>query len=222
MPEFRGGDSLGLWRRSRRVEELITRHLELVERTVLKFEETLFAYLDEGPARAGELAEETHRLEAQADDVRRQVATELMGGALLASMRGEFLELIERIDRVANLAESVLYFALLQQITLPDLLEPQVRGIGERTAEMMVEVREAIHALFTNREEVLEHTKAVEELESEIDGLERKAIEEIFQLELELAERLQLREFVSRLADISDEIEDLSDQVEIIIATRRV
>jgi uncharacterized protein Yka (UPF0111/DUF47 family) len=49
---------LAFWRRSRRVEELIARHLELVERTVLKFQEALFAYLDEGRKRAGELAEQ--------------------------------------------------------------------------------------------------------------------------------------------------------------------
>lgn len=204
------------------MEEGITRHLELVGRTVLKCEEALFAYLDEGPERAGELAEETHRLEAQADDVRREVAMELMGGALLASMRGEFLELIERTDRVANRAESLLYFILLQQIAVPEQLAPSLRAISEKTVEMMAETRGAIHALFTDREAALERTRTIERLESEIDGLERGAIEQIFQSELELAERLQLREFVSRLADISDEIEDLSDQIEIIVATRRV
>lgn len=213
---------MALWRRSRRVEEGITRHLELVGRTVLKFEEALFAYLDESRERAGELAEETHHLEAQADDVRREVAMELMGGALLASMRGEFLELIERTDRVANRAESLLYFILLQRVTIPDPLKPSLREIGEQTVEMMAEMRAAIHALFTNREEALEHSRSIERMESEIDGLERKEIEQIFQLELELAEQLQLRELVSRLADISDEIEDLSDQVEVIVATRRV
>lgn len=212
---------MAFWRRSRRVEELIARHLELVERTVLKFQEALFAYLDEGRKRAGELAEETHHLEAQADDVRREVAMELMGGALLASMRGEFLELIERTDRVANRAESLLYFILLQRITIPEQLRPSLREIGERTVEMMAEVRRAIHALFTDREAALERSRSIEQMESGIDGLERAAIEQIFQLELELAEQIQLREFVSRLADISDEIEDLSDQVEIIVATRR-
>lgn len=211
-----------IWRRSRRVEELITRHLGLVERTVLKFKGALFAYLDEGWDRAEELIQETHQLEGQADDARREAAAELMGGALLATMRGEFLELIERADRVANLAESVLYFALLQRIAIPDSLKPPLKEIGERTAKMTAEVREAVCALFTDRGEALEHTKAVEELESEIDGLERRTIEVIFQLELELAERLQLRELVSRLADVSDKIEDLSDQVEIIVATRRV
>jgi len=204
------------------VEELIKHHLGLVERAVLEFKEALFAYLDGDWDRVERLVQETHRLEAEADDARRGAAAELMGGALLASMRGEFLELIERADRVANLAEAVLYFALLQRIAIPDPLKPPVREIGERTAEMTAEVREAICALFTDRGKALEHTKAVEELESAVDGLERGAIERVFQLELELAERLQLRELVSRLADISDEIEDLSDQVEIIVATRKV
>ncbi|MFQ6089913.1 MAG: DUF47 domain-containing protein [Candidatus Bipolaricaulia bacterium] len=211
-----------VFRRARRVGELINHHLELVEQTVRKSREALSAYLDEGLEEADKLGRETHRLEAQADNARRQAALELMGGALLASMRGEFLELIERADRVANLAESVLYFALLQRIAVPGPLKPLVKEIGKRTAEeMMAEVRRAIRALFTDRGQVLEHTKAVEELESEIDLVERRAVEEIFQLDLGLAERLQLREFVSRLADISDGIEDISDQVEIIVATRR-
>lgn len=212
---------MAFWWRSRGVEELITRHLELVERTVLKFEEVLSVYLEGSFAEAGELAEQAHRWEAEADDLRRRVAMELMGGALLASMRREFLELVERTDRVANLAESLLYFVLPQQIVVPEPLKPQVREISEKTKEMMAKVRAAISALFTNRKEVLERSRKIEQLESEIDRLERKAIQRIFQLELELAERLQLREFISRLADISDEIEDISDQVEIIVATRK-
>ena len=210
-----------IWR-SRRVEELITNHLGLVEQTVLKFQEALSAYLDEGPERAEGLAEETHRLEAQADDARREAALELMGGALLASMRGEFLQLLERADRVANLAESVLYFALLQRIAVPQQLKPSLQEIGGRTVEIMAEARKAVHALFTDRRAALDRSRAVERLESEVDSLERRTIEQIFHLELELVEQIQLREFVSRLADISDEIEDLSDQVEIIVATRRV
>lgn len=200
---------------------MITRHLELVERAVLKFEEALLAYLDEGRERTSELAEETHLLEAEADDVRREVAMELMGGALLASMRGEFLELIERTDRVANRAESLLYFILPQRIAVPEGLVPSLRAIGEKTVEMMAEARGAIHALFSDREAALERTRTIERLESEIDVLERGAIEQAFQLELEPVEQIQLRELISRLADISDEIEDLSDQVEIIVATRR-
>ncbi len=212
---------MAFWWRSRQVEKLLTRHLELVEGTVLKFKQALFVYLDGRFAEAGQLAEEVHRGEAEADDLRRQVAMELTRGALLASMRREFLELIERADRVANLAESLLYFILPQQVVVPELLQSPVREIGDKTEEMMAKARAAIQALFTDRRVVLEHSRSIEQLESEIDRLERKAIERIFQLELELAERLQLREFISRLADISDEIEDISDQVEIIVATRK-
>ncbi len=147
---------------------------------------------------------------------------ELTRGALLASMRREFLELIERTDRVANLAESLLYFILPQQVVVPQLLQSPAREIGDKTEEMMAQARAAIQALFADRREVPEYSRSIEQLESEIDRLEREAIERIFQLELELAEQLQLREFISRLADISDEIEDISDQVEIIVATRKV
>jgi len=213
----------GFRRQARRVEELILKHLELVTATVSKFREALSAYLDAQDLTAAErLAEETHRLESQADDVRREAAMKLVSGALLPAMRGELLELLERTDKVANLSESLLYFLLLQKLEIPAEVRKAAHEIAHKTSEMMAEAGEAIHALFRDREAAIAKAEKVEQLESEVDQLELQAVRQLFALNLDLAEKILVREFINRLADISDKIEDLSDQVEIIVANRRV
>ena len=218
---------MGLWRRwsstASQLEELIRQHVELVEGAVGKFAETLFTYLDRGNLEeACKLVEETHRMESQADDVRRQAAKQLVRGALLPTTRAEMLELIERVDKVANLTESFLYFTLLQGIKVPEELIPTAKEITERIKEMMAKAKTAVQLLFADRERALEHCERIEQLESQVDRTEKEAIRRIFVLELELAEKILLREFINRLADISDRIEDLSDQVELIVATRKL
>ena len=202
---------------------MILKHLELVSATVGKFREALSAYLDGQDLTAAErLTEETHRLEGQADDVRREAAIKLVSGALLPAMRGELLELLERADKVANLSESLLYFLLLQRLRIPEEVNEAVHEIARKTGEMIEEASEAIRALFRDREAALAGAERVERLESEVDQLELKAIRQLFSLKLDLAEKILVREFINRLADISDQIEDLSDQVEIIVANRRI
>ena len=62
----------------------------------------------------------------------------------------------------------------------------------------------------------------IEELEQKVDKAEWKLLERIFDSDLELARKLQLRDFVRRTAAISDLCEDASDMLEILVVKRRI
>lgn len=209
------------WRKTD-IEGLISKHLELVDKALTKFHEALFVYLDEDIKKADELAFETHLLEGRADDMRREVEVELLGGALLASSRGDMLEIIERTDNLANAGEAVLDFLLLQEVKVPEDLKPLAKEIADKSLEIFAEVKAALHMLFEDKDKALEHTKAVEQKESEIDKLERSFIKKLFGMDLELAEKIQVREFIERLAEISDRAEDLSDRIEMVVAQKKI
>ncbi len=203
---------------------MIQRHVGLVEETLKKFQEGMCLWVDENDLeRANELALETHNLEGEADDLRREIEMKLINGALLARSRRPLLDIIERTDKLANAAEAAMDFTLLQRIEPPKELVPLTEEIVDLSVEIVTEVKKGLECLFGGNGEVLQFTESIEELEGEIDDRERDFIQELFQLErLDLSEKILLRQYLETLVEISDRAEDLSDEMEILTATRKV
>ncbi|MCF7876310.1 DUF47 family protein [Candidatus Bipolaricaulota bacterium] len=214
----------GLWQAESDIHEMIEQHVGLVDETLKKFKEGMCLWVEEGDLdRANELALATHNLEGEADDLRREIEMKLINGALLARSRRPLLDIIERTDKLANAAEASMDFTLLQRIRPPEELVPVTKEIVDLSVEIIGEVEKALKSLFGGDDQVLQYTEEIEELEGEIDGLERDFIQELFQLErLDLAEKILLRQYLETLVEISDRAEDLSDEMEILTATRKV
>jgi len=212
---------MAFWKKQKQIETLVLEHLQCVNESLILFQEAFTAYLDKGDMEeADRLALETHRAEGRADDVRRKVEAALLGGALLAPSRRDILEVIEKVDRLANAGEAVLDCLLLQKIRIPEEVKPALREILSKTRAISEEVNQALHFFFQDMRRALEHTKAIEVKEGEIDQLERAVIKRLFTMDLTLAEKLQVRGLVEELVEISDRAEDLSDRVDMMIAQR--
>jgi predicted phosphate transport protein (TIGR00153 family) len=211
------------WRKQKEIEALVLEHLGHVDATLQAFSQSLTAYLREGDVKTAEqFALETHRAEGRADDARRRIETQLLSGSLLPASRRDILQIIEQVDRLANAAEEILDVMLLQRVQVPDEIMPEIAEIGVQTNDAFFEVKGAVTSLFRNVGEALEHTKAIERLEGEVDHLERKATKRLFELDIDLARKLQVSGFIQRLVRLSDRAEDLSDLIELIVAARRV
>lgn len=214
---------MAFWKKQRAIETLVLRHVQCVDETLAYFQEALSAYLDEGETKkASELALETHQAESRADDVRREVEAELLGGALLAHSRREILEVIEGVDKLANAGEAALDYLLLQRVRIPEEIKPMLREIMVKNQEIFEEVKQSLHLLFQDMSRALEHTKAIEIKEGEVDHLERSVIKQLFNMDIDLAEKIQMRGLVEELVELSDRAEDLSDRIDIMIAERRL
>jgi len=210
------------WKKGKRIEELVLRHLRQVDTALGTFHEALLAYvIDRDIPRAKALALETHKAEGRADDIRREVERELLAGALLAPSRRDILEIIEQIDRLANSGETVLDTLLIERMEIPSEIVPYVEETAAATEKIVAEVNEAVRCLFHNVSEVVEHTRAIERLEGEIDRHVREAMRTVFKMEIDLARKLQLRNLLEQLEDLSDRAEDLSDRIDVMVAERR-
>ncbi len=208
------------WKHEHKVEKLVHQHLELVDKTLRSFQKAIEAYLD-GDDQVTKLAAEVHQWESKADDVRREATTQLLKGSLLGSFRGDMLRLIEEMDKLANTADALMNSLILQNIQIPESLYPRINTICKISIQILDELNPAIELLFSNMPEVLTHTGQIEKLEGEIDEVEKASIRDLFLMDLTLAEKLWVRDFISHLAQLSDRAEDLSDLIEIIVAKRR-
>ncbi len=211
---------MAFWKKQKQIETLVLEHLHCVDESLVLFQEAFTAYLDGDMEKADRLALETHRAEGLADDVRRKVETEMLGGALLAPSRRDILEIVEEVDKLANAGEAILDYLLLQQVRIPEELKPALHKIMSKTREIFDEVKQSLNLFFQDMNRALEHTKAIEMKEGEVDQLERAVIKRLFAMDLSLAEKLQVRGLVEELVEPSDRAEDLSDRIDMMIAQR--
>lgn len=211
------------WKKQKEIEELVFEHLNRVDESLHYFIQSLNAYVQDGDVKkANELAFETHKAEGQADDVRRRVETQLLTGALMPTSRRDILQLVEQVDRLANAAENTLDHLLLQVIQIPDVIRPAIIEITAKTETIFSHVKSAISNLFGNMETALEHTAKIEHIEGEIDRIERKSLKQLFELDLDLAHKLQINNFIRSVVELSDRAEDLSDHIELMVAQKHL
>jgi predicted phosphate transport protein (TIGR00153 family) len=211
------------WRKQKEIESLVLEHLGHVDATLQAFSKSITAYLRENDAdTADAFALETHQAEGRADDTRRRVEAHLLSASLLPASRRDILQVIEQVDRLANAAEEILDYLLLQRVHVPKEILSEIEEIVEETNDAFAEVKRAVSSLFRNVSEALEHTKTVEHIEGKVDHLERQATKKLFQLDIDLARKLQVAGFIQRLVRLSDRAEDLSDLIELIVAQRHI
>jgi len=206
------------------METLVLEHLAQVRETIAFFGRATRAhFVDKDEEKAAQFALETHKSEGKADDTRRDVEKSLISGALFAPARRQILELIERVDTLANAAESTLDYLLVQHVKIPvEMVEGLIEILGE-TLDLFEDVESAIRFLFTGpREKALECTERIEQREGKIDHIERRLTKQLFKLDLDLAAKLHVHGYIERLVRISDRAEDLADRIALVIAEQAI
>jgi predicted phosphate transport protein (TIGR00153 family) len=164
-------------------------------------------------------------LESEADDKRHEIIKSLLKGAMLPESRREILKLIEQIDEIPNDEEEISRQIINQKIKFPEEIKENILGINEKTTAQFKLLCKLVDSLFTGQKDKgldFEEINRIEKMETEIDVLENETIKTIYNMNIELAEKNQLDNIVSKIADVSDIIEDISDMIEIILVMRKV
>jgi len=210
------------WKREVQIQQLVLSHLSFVEQAMKHFVGATRAYfVDRDPAEAERLMHETHKAESKADDVRFDVERALVRGALLAASRRQILQMIDRVDTLANAAQATLHCLLGQSVEVPLAIYPFVLKILEETESLFGVIACGIQSLLSGKNaEVLDCAAQIDAHESTIDRLQRDAVKELFALEIELAKKLHVLRYLEALVDISDRGEDLADQMALVAAER--
>ncbi|HQN27279.1 MAG TPA: TIGR00153 family protein [Mesotoga sp.] len=202
--------------------QLFEEHLEYIGRTLENLEKVFLAILQNDETSIEIYAEEVHKMESAADSKRREMENAMYQGAFLPNFRGDFLGLAESFDKVANEAENVVDQIVLQNLIISDDLKGDLLKQVQLSVETYRVCREAAVNLFQELDVAEEKIKETEKLENIEDSHERALVKKIFEKDISLAEKRQLRELVISIGNIANLSEDCSDRMEIIVLKRRV
>ncbi len=212
-----------LFYRTKDLEVKIDQFLDALSESALVFRGAVDSYLTEG---CSDLFSEKHhhvdRLESEADQLRRDVETQLYTQTLIPESRGDVLGLLENLDNIINLIEGVLWSFDVEKPEIPQHCIEGFQTLVTASCEAVEAVVLASRAFFRNIEAVGDHNHKVVYFETEADKASTRLKRKIFESDFDLATKIHLREFAEKIDDIADWSEDVADRLAIYVIKRTV
>lgn len=165
-------------------------------------------------------AEIISRYESMADDLHREAVIQIAQGAFFAGMREDFLDLLEKIDEIADASQDaarVIADAPVERRVLDYLFagNSTIRQLVEGIDTGVATLAQSVEALRTNADVAVNKAFEVERIEEAVDQVKAELIARLSEhrLEINVLTYLQLREFIFKLDEVADAAENCSDLV---------
>jgi len=212
-----------LFKKEQEVESLIYTYLDTLKMAQNNFFNAMNSYFEKGFSEDFYfLIEQTHKVESKADDTRYEIETLMYSKALIPESRGDILGLLEAIDQIPGLFELVLYMIQTQKLRTPDFLVPDIKELIRVSLECCDLLIKEVEALFRKSGDIRSLVATIDNNESHCDHIERRIITNIFDSDLDPFVKLQLKDMVIQLGEISDQTDRVSRRIHIISTKRRV
>lgn len=214
---------LSLFSKTRALEQKIDSfHDKLIEAS-MTFSKAVKTYLKEQRSTEfRKISKQIKDIEHEADALRRTIENQLYLNNLIPGLRADVLQLTENLDRVINKFDETIYLFYVEQPDIPEEYHSAIKELSKLSADCAENMGKASRAFFRDLSTVRDYSQKVYFIEHESDVCERKLLESIFSSEMPLANKLQLKQFVTEIADIADIAEDFIDELLIFTIKRDI
>ena len=200
-------------RRTETVIEMTHRHLELTTEAVRQLHEMVRTASDEQKKK--DFYQSISQQEMRADEIRREMVTELSKRELYPSERDDLMELVRAVDWIADWGREAARILVIIPFVK---LTPEFKGIIEdmcRENYSIVRVlAKCIHALSSNPKKAMEYADQVELLEADLDdlyGTARSYFVELGDVGMTRGAIILLNELMVAIETVSDWCENTAD-----------
>lgn len=214
---------LSLFSKTRALEQKIDSfHDKLIEAS-MTFSKAVKTYLKEQRSTEfRKISKQIKDIEHEADALRRTIENQLYLNNLIPGLRADVLQLSENLDRVINKFDETIYLFYVEQPEIPEEYHSAIKELSKLSADCAENMGKASRAFFRDLSTVRDYSQKVYFIEHESDVCERKLLESIFSSDMPLANKLQLKQFVTEIADIADIAEDFIDELLIFTIKRDI
>ncbi len=213
-------------KKERELVENYIKHVSIVSGSSKFLTEAYNALLDLSYDKLDDLTKQIEEREKDADDVRRENEKLLYEGVLFPSDRFTFITLSENIDHVMGKILQTLRAFSLRNMPLPGvnfLKDVNFKEYIDLTVETLKLLQEAVTTFFTDPQKALDLCHKVEVYEHDADLLKLKILKELHrrEKELDVYTILQIENMVHRIDEITDEAEDATDTIVLILTVSK-
>ncbi len=214
---------ISLFARTKDLEHTIdSLHDKIIEMT-LEFREAVDIYLKEKRSDAyRKTSKKIKLLEHESDVLRRDIESRLYEQNLIPDLRGNILQLVENLDKVINLFDEVAHRFYIEQPDIPEIYHEQIKTLVRQVADCAENMAISSRAFFRDLATLRDYAQKVFLLEHQSDKTSAKLRKAVFDSNLELAQKIQINDFVEEVADIADLAEDCIDALLIFAIKREI
>ncbi len=203
-------------KKEKEVKKLFLDHFEKVGESLSHLKDLIVYYL-KNDKEFKNSSFRVHQSEHEADLVKRNIEKKLYEGAFMPINRSDYIILAEFVDRIANQAEITANLIVLTRPQIPDFIRDDLVNLMDKSRSAFKSLHDALELIQQDFSQVKEAAKQVIVYEEEADRIEWETVKKIFKSDLELALKLQLRELVHDIAQISDYAEDTAERFYIML-----
>ena len=212
-----------LFKKENRVETLIFEYIDTLKLVQESFLHAINACLEDNKCENFDfLIVQTHKSESRADDIRDEINNLMYSKALIPDSRGDIMQLIESMDLIPHFFERVLFVMQTQKLTIPEFLVLDVKDLIRISIESCDLLSRQLALHLKQKPGVRTLARTIDTNESHCDHIERRIITNIFDSGLDPFFKLQLKELIVTMGEISDQADRISKRINIISMKRRV
>ena len=162
--------------------------------------------------------------ETNADEIHRDLSLKIAEGAFFGGVREDILDLLEKIDNIADSAKDAARFLAADSLLG---VEARDRFASKDMQLFLAALKSSVTALTTlvkaledGKKEALAKVQTVEEFEEEADSHKDVMIKSLFSdgAQMSAVTVIQLRDFIFVADDVADNAEDASDVILVLVA----
>lgn len=213
-----------LFGKTKTIEAQIEQFFDKISEAGLIFRAGIKDYLDKDLEQFKKRLKDIKELEGDADNLRREIRYYLYTKMLIPESRGDVLGLLETSDNVIDTTKTVLSHFDIESPSIPEEFNIEFIKLTESAVHALSNLVKANRAFFKNNPIIHDYIHKVHFYEHEADQIEEKLKRQIFHdgHVKELAEKLQLRDFVAYISSLADDSEDVAERLSVYSIKRTI
>ncbi len=213
-----------LFKKERQIELLIYEYLDTFKLIYESFTNAMnFCFLNETSCENFDFyIKQTHRYENKITDISDEINSMMYSKALIPDSRGDIMALLSEFDIISRLFKDILHMMQVQKLIVPVFLIKETKELIKISVECCELLLRQCMAFFTNTRGIRELLGLIDTNESHCDNIERTIISMIFNSDISWFDKLQLKDLIERIGNISDGAERVSKRINIFSLKRRI
>lgn len=200
----------------------LDRFIAVVEESSIVFKDGVLNYLNQNFEQFQGNLHLITTLEERADEIKRAIEANLYKNELIPEYRGDVLNLIDKIDDLADTAKENLYQFDIEVPKVPLEMKDDFIQLTEASLLSVKEVLPAVSEFFHQSATLNSRIEKVYFYEKEVDKIAYRLKRKLFKenKRLKLSEKIHLRYFALHIQQLSDIAKKVADILNILIMKR--
>jgi uncharacterized protein len=212
-----------LFNKENRVEKLIFQYLDSFHLVLDHFSRALATCITCQQCEEFDfLMDQTHKYESKADDIIDEVNNLMFSKALIPDSRGDIMNMLISLDKIPHLVERALFIIRYEGLIIPDLFKEDIENLIRISLESCELLSRQVELFIKNKGGTRTVMGTIDVNESRCDHIERRTISQLFASDMDPFFKLQFKELVLVIGDISDQADRVSKLVNILTLKRLV